>query len=190
MAAATSVGVGKRRWRRTRWHGTGLWDGVEVALWQRTALARIGEERGSGMRGRRLRPWSSSATAAQEGDGDVHGAAPDSDGLHDAAARRGRALIIAGRAQAEPRSAHELAVVHPCWEETVHQHLVVPPLPPREQHLPHGAATRDASYSEERDPCQGQEREKKENTRKKNSVRGILVLSTLFLSLFSPKIIK
>jgi hypothetical protein len=79
-------------------------------------------------------------------------------------------------------------VVHPCREETIHQQLVVPPLPPREQHLPHGAATRDASCSEERDPCQGQEREKKEN-RKKNSVRGILVLSTLF-SLFSPKIIK
>jgi hypothetical protein len=69
-------------------------------------------------------------------------------------------------------------MVHPCQEETVHQHL------------PHGAAMRDASCSEERDQCQGQEREKKENTRKKNSVRGILVLSTLFLSLFSPKIIK
>uniref|UniRef100_A0A0D3HQL8 Uncharacterized protein n=1 Tax=Oryza barthii TaxID=65489 RepID=A0A0D3HQL8_9ORYZ len=40
-----SVGVGKRRWRRTRWRGTGLWDGVEVALRQQTVLAGIGEER-------------------------------------------------------------------------------------------------------------------------------------------------
>uniref|UniRef100_A0A0E0JC18 Uncharacterized protein n=1 Tax=Oryza nivara TaxID=4536 RepID=A0A0E0JC18_ORYNI len=45
MAAATSVGVSKRRWRLTRWRGTGLCDGVEVALRQRTALAGIGEER-------------------------------------------------------------------------------------------------------------------------------------------------
>uniref|UniRef100_A0A0D3HL73 Uncharacterized protein n=1 Tax=Oryza barthii TaxID=65489 RepID=A0A0D3HL73_9ORYZ len=32
-------------WPQTRWRGTGLWDGVEVALRQRTALAGIGEER-------------------------------------------------------------------------------------------------------------------------------------------------
>uniref|UniRef100_A0A0E0R7L6 Uncharacterized protein n=1 Tax=Oryza rufipogon TaxID=4529 RepID=A0A0E0R7L6_ORYRU len=51
MAAVTSVGICKRRWRRTRWRGTGLWDGVEVALRQRTALAGIGEEREAMARG-------------------------------------------------------------------------------------------------------------------------------------------
>lgn len=70
---------------------------------------------------------------------DEHRHAPGGDRLHDAAARRGRALAAAARAQAEPRPAHELAVVHPAGRRP-YTTTRSSALPPRQQRLPHGAA--------------------------------------------------